>query len=306
MKVHFINLNNYLEKEYFSKLCLESWKKYMPDAEIKIWTEKDEFIQKVLNKNSKFLKFFQKDKNYSLLCDYLRLHLQYELGGIYSELDQMLLKPIKFNENIEFCQSITMFNSITTTCQPGYFKKGNKILKYLIDEIDNNFDEYWLHDIEPDDNSQHPFCGSNEISLCALRDSSSILDDISELQINSLKFIKENGNYCLHLSDYWIYCANKILVIDFNQIEDYYIENIKNTIYLVFYKSLAKFNYSLSYKCIFVNLEQKDIFLKFLKYKIYKKPELRDKFFDMTNYLDDFNEISEKDFKIDDYKFPKY
>ena len=199
MTVHFINLNNYLEKEYFSKLCVESWKKYMPDLEIKIWTEKDEFTQKVLNKNSKFLKFFQKDKNYSLLCDYLRLHLQYELGGIYSELDQMLLKPIKFNENIEFCQSITMFNSITTTCQPGYFKKGNKILKYLIDEIDNNFDEYWLHDIEPDDNSQHPFCGSNEISLCALRDSSSILDDISELQINSLKFIKENGNWQLYI-----------------------------------------------------------------------------------------------------------
>ena len=60
MVIHFINFNNYLEKEYFSKFCLESWKKYMPDLEIKIWTEKDEFIQKVLNKNSKFLKFFQK------------------------------------------------------------------------------------------------------------------------------------------------------------------------------------------------------------------------------------------------------
>ena len=58
MIVHFINLNNFLEREYFSKFCLESWQKYMPDAEIKIWTENDEFIQKVLSKNSKFLKFF--------------------------------------------------------------------------------------------------------------------------------------------------------------------------------------------------------------------------------------------------------
>ena len=38
MIVHFINLNNFLEREYFSKFCLESWKKYMPDAEIKVWT----------------------------------------------------------------------------------------------------------------------------------------------------------------------------------------------------------------------------------------------------------------------------
>ena len=125
-------------------------------------------------------------------------------------------------------------------------------------------------------------------------------------RVSIVKFIKENGNWCLHLNDWWIYSANKILVIDFNQVEDYYIENIKNTIYLVFYKNKAKFNPLLSYKCIFVDLKQKDIFLKFLKYKIYKKPELRDKFFDMANYLDDFNEISEKDFKIDDYTFPKY
>ena len=47
MVIHFININSYLEKEYFSKFCLESWKKYMPDAEIKIWTENDDFIQKV-------------------------------------------------------------------------------------------------------------------------------------------------------------------------------------------------------------------------------------------------------------------
>ena len=70
MMVHFINLNNYLENYYIAQKCLESWKKLAPDLEIKIWTEKDEFIQKVLNKNSKFLKYFQqKDKNYGLLCD---------------------------------------------------------------------------------------------------------------------------------------------------------------------------------------------------------------------------------------------
>ena len=299
MIIHFINLYNYLEKDYIAQKCLESWKKYMSDLEIKIWTENDEFIQKVLNKNSKFLEFFSKNKNYGFLCDYLRLHLQYEFGGIYSELDQILLKPIKIDENIEFCQSITIHKSITTSCQPNYFKKGNKILKYLIDELDNNFDEYWLHYIEPNDKFQHPFYGFDEWSLCALRDSSSILTDISELKINSLKFIKENGNWCLHLSDWWGYGNNKILIIEYNQqVENFHVENMKNIMYIIFCKNLAKFNVLQNDKRIFVDLKQKDIFIKFLKYKIYKIPELKNKFFDVTNYLGDLDNLSEKDFEI--------
>ena len=46
MIIHFINLNNYLEKDYIAQKCLESWKKHMPDAEIKIWTENDDFLKK--------------------------------------------------------------------------------------------------------------------------------------------------------------------------------------------------------------------------------------------------------------------
>ena len=296
MIVHFVNINNYLENYYIAQKCLESWKKYMPDAEIKIWTENDEFIQKVLNKNSKFLEFFQKDKNYSLLCDYLRLNIQYEFGGIYSELDQMLLKPIEIDENIEFCDSIIFFKSITTSTFPNYFKKGNKILKYLIDEIDNNFDEYWFHDI-PDNKFQHPFYGPNEFSLCALRNFINIAKLISELKINSLKFIKENGNWCLHLSDWWLYKYNMIFLIEYHQIEDYYINDSEYNVYIIFCKNLSSNNMTKS-KCIFIDLEQKDIFLKFLKYKIYKSPELKNKFIDVIDYLGDINEISEKDFEL--------
>ena len=297
MIVHFVNLNNFLDKEYFSKFCLESWKKYMPNAEIKVWTEKDEFIQKILNKNSKFLEFFQKDKNYGFLCDYLRLHLQYEFGGIYSELDQMLLKPLKIDENIEFCQSITIHKSITTSCQPNYFKKGNRILKYLIDELDNNFNEDWLHDIGPNDKFQHPFYGFDEWSLCALRDSSSILADISELKSNSIKFDKENGDWCLHLSDWWFFKYDMIILIDYSQIEDYYINDSEYNVYIIFCKNLSSNNMTKS-KCIFVDLEQKEIFLKFLKYKIFKSPELKNKIIDVIDYLGDINNLSEKDFEL--------
>ena len=184
MVIHFINFNNYLKKEYFSKFCLESWQKYMPDAEIKIWTEKDKFIQKVLNKNSKFLKFFQKqkDKNNGLIFDYLRINLQYEFGGIYSELDQMLLKPIKIDEDIEFCHSLINTNCIVTSVYPNFFKKGNKILKYLIDELDNNFDIRWIEN------------RCDEWSLFLLRNlPNNLTPNLNELRINSVKFFEENG-----------------------------------------------------------------------------------------------------------------
>ena len=298
MIVHFINLNNFLEREYFSKFCVESWKKYMPNLEIKIWTENDEFIQKVLNKNSKFLKFFQKqkDKNNGLIFDYLRINLQYEFGGIYSELDQMLLKPLKIDENIEFCHSLINTNCIITSVYPNYFKKGNKILKYLIDELDNNFKEYWLGNSS--NIKKPPFYGYCEWSLCALRNYASMIELISELESNSIKFDKENGDWCLHLSDWWFYKYDMILLIDYNQIEDYCVENMKNTLYIIFYKNFFEFNNLQNIKCNFINLEQKDIFIKFLKYKIYKIPELKNKFFDVTNYLGDIDNLSEKDFEI--------
>ena len=296
MIVHFINLNNFLEREYFSKFCVESWKKYMPNLEIKIWTENDKFIQKVLSKNSKFLKFFQKDKNYSLLCDYLRINLQYEFGGIYSELDQMLLKPLKIDEDIEFCHSITMSKSITTSVEPCYFKKGNKILKYLIDELDNNFKEYWLGNSS--NTKKPPFYGYCEWSLCALRNYANMIELISELKSNSIKFDKENGDWCLHLSDWWYFKYDMIILIDYSQIEYYCVENMENILYMIFYKNFSELNNLQNIKCNFIGLEQKDIFIKFLKYKIYKIPELKNKFFDGTNYLGNLDNLSEKDFEI--------
>ena len=125
-----------------------------------------------------------------------------------------------------------------------------------------------------------------------------MIELISELKSNSIKFDKENGDWCLHLSDWWFYKYDMILLIDYNQIEDYCVENMKNTLYIIFYKNFFEFNNLQNIKCNFINLEQKDIFIKFLKYKIYKIPELKNKFFDVTNYLGNLDNLSEKDFEI--------
>ena len=295
MVIHFINFNNYLEKEYFSKFCLESWKKYMPDLEIKIWTENDEFIQKVLNKNSKFLKFFQKkkDKNNGLIFDYLRINLQYEFGGIYSELDQMLLKPLKIDEDIEFCHSLINTNCIITSVYPNYFKKGNKILKYLIDELDNNFDIRWIEN------------RCDEWSLFLLRNlPNNLTPNLSELRINSVKFFEENGYWSIHLANWQFEIYKNIALIDESlyQKESEYL--VSDTFFFIFGDVKSYNTDFLHHK--YIDLKLKSLFLKFIKYEIFKVPEFKDKIIDVENYLGDISKISEKDFKIDDYTFLKY
>lgn len=293
MIVHFINLYSYLEKDYIAQKCLESWKKYMPDAEIKIWTENDEFIQKVLNKNSKFLKFFQKDKNYGFLCDYLRLNLQYEFGGIYSELDQILLKPIKIDENIEFCHSLIYTDSVTTSMYPNYFKKGNKILKYLIDELDNNFDIKWIEN------------RYDEWRLCLLRNlPNNLTSNLNELKINSEKFFEENGYWSIHLADWQFKIYKNIVLIDESLYQKESKHLFSDAFFFIFGDVKSYETDFLHHK--YIDSKLKPLFLKFVKYQIYKSPELKDKIIDVENYLGDISKISEKDFKIDDYKFPKY
>ena len=300
MTVHFINLNNFLEREYFSKFCVESWKKYMPDAEIKIWTENDEFIQRVLGKNSKFLEFFSNDLNYGFLCDYLRLHLQYEFGGIYSELDQMLLKSLKIDEDIEFCHSLIYTDCITTSTFPNYFKKGNKILKYLIDDLDNNFNSSYMSKTR----KTLEEIGFNEWKVCLLRNlPNNLTPTLNKLRINSEKFFEKNGYWCLHFADWPFELRKNIILIDEIKYKEE-LEMFSDDFFFIFENAPDfKIDY-LNYK--FIDSKLKPLFLKFIKYQIYKSSKLKDKIIDVENYLGDISKISEKDFKIDDYKFPKY
>ena len=272
----------------------------MPDAEIKIWTENDEFIQRVLGKNSKFLEFFSNDLNYGFLCDYLRLHLQYEFGGIYSELDQMLLKSLKIDEDIEFCHSLIYTDCITTSTFPNYFKKGNKILKYLIDDLDNNFNSSYMSKTR----KTLEEIGFNEWKVCLLRNlPNNLTPTLNKLRINSEKFFEKNGYWCLHFADWPFELRKNIILIDEIKYKEE-LEMFSDDFFFIFENAPDfKIDY-LNYK--FIDSKLKPLFLKFVKYQIYKSSKLKDKIIDVENYLGDISKISEKDFKIDDYKFPKY
>lgn len=75
--------------------CIESWKKYLPNYELKLWNEKTIDLHQ-----SKFAEEAYLKKKYAFVSDYVRAKVLYEYGGLYFDTDFELLKPI--DDLIEF------------------------------------------------------------------------------------------------------------------------------------------------------------------------------------------------------------
>ncbi|MDR7871377.1 MAG: glycosyltransferase [Tissierellaceae bacterium] len=69
--------------------CIESWKKYLPDYEIKEWNE-DNFD---ININT-YVKQAYECKKYAFVTDYVRLYALLTEGGIYMDTDVEVIKDI--------------------------------------------------------------------------------------------------------------------------------------------------------------------------------------------------------------------
>ncbi len=86
------------EKNQKIKECMESWKKYLPDYEIREWNE-DNFD---INCNQ-YVKEAYKSKKWAFITDYVRLYVLYHYGGIYMDTDVEVLKSLDiFLENQAF------------------------------------------------------------------------------------------------------------------------------------------------------------------------------------------------------------
>ena len=69
-------------------LCIESWKKYFPDYEIKEWNESNYDVNKILYTRQAY-----KAKKYAFVSDYARFDILYQEGGIYFDTDVEVIKP---------------------------------------------------------------------------------------------------------------------------------------------------------------------------------------------------------------------
>lgn len=77
------------EKNELMKKCIDSWKLYLPEYEIKEWNEKNFDI----NSNIYTAEAY-KEKKWAYVTDYVRLHALYNEGGIYMDTDVEVLKNI--------------------------------------------------------------------------------------------------------------------------------------------------------------------------------------------------------------------
>lgn len=71
-----------------AKECIESWKKYFPDYEIKEWNEDNFPIEQCA-----YTKEAYAAKKWAFVSDYARFKILYENGGIYLDTDVEVVKP---------------------------------------------------------------------------------------------------------------------------------------------------------------------------------------------------------------------
>lgn len=78
----------------FAVKCIDSWRKYMPEYEIKEWNESNFDVNII-----PYTKEAYEAKKYAFVSDYARFWILYQYGGIYFDTDVEVIRPL--NEIIE-------------------------------------------------------------------------------------------------------------------------------------------------------------------------------------------------------------
>lgn len=118
------------EKSEKVKKCIESWKKFLPDYEIREWNEDNFNIF-----YNKFTKQAYKVKKWAFVSDVARLWVLYNYGGIYMDTDVEVYKSLD-----EFLdeEAFTGFEDINYPVNATFgSRKGNLLVKELLDYYDD-------------------------------------------------------------------------------------------------------------------------------------------------------------------------
>lgn len=109
------------------KQNIETWKKYCPDYEIRLWNEKNYVFPDV-----QYVKDAAKMKKWGHVCDYARLDVLYQYGGIYFDTDVEVLKS--FDELLQYKGFIGFENQMNVNTGQGVgAEAGNITIKGMMD-----------------------------------------------------------------------------------------------------------------------------------------------------------------------------
>lgn len=109
------------------QFCIDSWKKYCPEYEIKIWNQDNYDITK-----NRFMHEACMAKRWAFASDYARLDVVYNYGGMYMDMDVEVVR------NLDDLLSLPAFFGIDPWMQidlgTGFGAiKGNTLIKQLLD-----------------------------------------------------------------------------------------------------------------------------------------------------------------------------
>lgn len=77
------------EKPKLALQCIESWKKFLPDYEIKEWNEDNYDVHKIPYTSQAY-----QAKKYAFVSDYARFDILYHHGGLYFDTDVEIVKSL--------------------------------------------------------------------------------------------------------------------------------------------------------------------------------------------------------------------
>ena len=113
------------------KKCIESWKKFCPDYEIKLWNESNYDIKK-----NKYMYQAYQSKKWGFVPDYARLDIIYNHGGIYLDTDVEIIKNIDFLLDNKGFAGYEHPDIVALGLGFGA-EKGNSIIKKMMDVYDD-------------------------------------------------------------------------------------------------------------------------------------------------------------------------
>ena len=123
------------EKSELIKHCIESWKKYLPDWEIKEWNEDNFNID-----YNRFTRQSYDAKKYAFTSDVARQYALYTEGGVYLDTDVEIYRPL---DGFLTEPAFTGFELLGyPVCATLGAEKGNPIIKEFLDYYnDRDFEQ---------------------------------------------------------------------------------------------------------------------------------------------------------------------
>jgi hypothetical protein len=121
------------EKPELVLKCMESWKKFLPDYELRLWDGKD--VQK---HDIKYVKEALSVKKWAFASDYIRLYALYHCGGIYLDSDIEVFKSLdEFLVHDFFTGYEKYWDNVLPAGWIFGAKKHNPLVKELLDEYND-------------------------------------------------------------------------------------------------------------------------------------------------------------------------